>query len=77
MTIIKIYLQNDEKRSLVTPATVKCTPTAALLSQWSHELHFVFSGLDFPQNNWQAAALTLLLSLIAVQERLQTKIMLP
>lgn len=27
------------------------------LAQWSYEQYFVFSGLYFPQNNWQAAAL--------------------
>lgn len=47
------------------------------LAQWSYEQYFVFSGLYFPQNNWQAAALSPLLRLSAVQERLQRKVMLP
>ncbi len=76
VTFTKIYprFQRDKKGLIHT----NCSKfDLALLGQWSYEQHFVFSGLDFPQNNWQAAALSLLLSLSAVQEGLQRKMMLP
>lgn len=48
----------------------------AVLGQWSNEQHFVFTGLDLPQNDRQVAAISLLLSLSPGQERLQRKMML-